>query len=105
MTQGANFVPMTAFSNKCLFVTQGANFVLIRVHAVWSHPPGGVLKLNVDSAFVAQSGKAGNGLILRRSDGSIVFSSCRDLHRQSCMEGLRFALDMCQERVSVETES
>ena len=84
------------------------------VHVVWQRPPAGLLKLNVDGAFIAQSGRAGTGMILRRSDGSIVFSACSDLHRclsapeaelQACMEGLRFALDMSQERVSLDTDS
>ena len=80
----------------------------------WSRPPNGVLKLNVDGAYVAQTGAAGAGMILRRSDGSIVFSACRalqfcasalDAELQACLEGTRFALDMCQGNFLVETDS
>jgi hypothetical protein len=79
----------------------------------WLRPPGGVLKLNVDGAFVAQSSLAGTTMILWLSNGSIVFFSCRALRQysfaleaemQACMEGLRFALDMSQEHIMVESD-
>ena len=59
----------------------------------WSSPPSGVLKLNVDGAFVAQTGLAGAGMILWRSNGSIIFSACRDLDsvRRRLMRSCRHA--------------
>jgi hypothetical protein len=39
----------------------------------WVMPPAGMLKLNIDGAFLAQSGQDGAGMILRQSDGTIVF--------------------------------
>ena len=77
-------------------------------------PPDGVLKLNVDGTFMPQSGRAGAGMILRRCDGSTVFSACRNLvlcssaleaELQACLEGIQFALDICQEPFVVESDS
>jgi hypothetical protein len=45
----------------------------------WPRPPAGAAKLNIDGAFFAQTGKAGAGMILRSSDGGVIFSACRDL--------------------------
>jgi ribonuclease HI len=76
-------------------------------------PPAGALKLNIDGAFLAQSGQAGAGMILRRSDGTIVFAACRSLHFclsapdseiSACMEGVKLALDLSQESILVETD-
>ena len=84
-----------------------------KVHAIWSRPSVGELKLNVDGGFIARSGCAGSGMILRRNDGTVVFSACRSLHLcssaleaelQACLDGLRFALDMSQERITIETD-
>ena len=84
------------------------------VKEVWNRPPVGELKLNVDGAFAAQTGRASAGMILRRDDTSTVFSACKVLHfcasaleaeLQACLGGLRFALDMTEERFSVETDS
>jgi hypothetical protein len=54
---------------------------LVRVapQVVWRRPQEGELKLNVDGAFVAQTLEAAAGMIMRRSDGTIVFSTCRVL--------------------------
>jgi hypothetical protein len=53
-------------------------------------------------------------MILRWSDGSVVFSTCRVLHfcsfvldaeLHACLEGIELALDICQENFSVETDN
>jgi ribonuclease HI len=73
-----------------------------------------MLKLNVDGAYMAESGTAGVGIILRRSDGSIVFTACRSLRLCSsaleaeisaCIEGVRLALELNQDGILVETDS
>ncbi|KAK1603892.1 hypothetical protein QYE76_027565 [Lolium multiflorum] len=84
------------------------------VHVPWAKPPDGMLKLNVDGAYMAQTGSAGVGIILRRSDGSIVFTACRSLRLCSsaleaeisaCIEGVRLALELNQDGILVETDS
>ena len=80
----------------------------------WSRPPVGVFKLNVDGSYIAQTGSAGAGMILRRSDGSILFSACKVLHfcssaldseLNACLEGVKMALQTCQENIMVEMDS
>ena len=53
-------------------------------------------------------------MILRRSNGSIVFSACRDLRfclsaldaeLQACPEGVKLALDISEDSILVETDS
>jgi hypothetical protein len=79
----------------------------------WVMPPAGMLKLNIDGAFLAQSGQDGAGIILRESDGTIVFVACRSLHFCSLaldseisayMEGVKPALDLIQESLLVEAD-
>jgi hypothetical protein len=80
---------------------------------VWSRPPLGTVKLNIDGAYMEQSGIAGAGMILRRDDGSIVFSACRVLHFCSsaleselaaCLEGVTRALEASSEDMIIETD-
>jgi hypothetical protein len=82
-------------------------------HAVWVAPPVGCLKLNIDGAFVAQTGAAGAGMVLRRSDGTIVLAACRELRLCSsafeaellaCLEGVQLALNYSVEQVLVESD-
>ncbi|XP_071685273.1 uncharacterized protein [Lolium perenne] len=80
----------------------------------WSRPPNGTVKLNIDGAYIAQTGSAGAGMILRRDDGYIIFSACRSLkfcssalesELQACLEGVRLALDGCTNDIIVETDN
>jgi hypothetical protein len=80
-------------------------------HAIWVRPGEGELKLNIDRAFAAHTMEA--GMILRCSDGSIVFSACRVLcncmsalqaELSACLEGVCFASDMGLECITVETD-
>jgi hypothetical protein len=80
----------------------------------WSMPLNGTVKLNIDDAYVAQTGSARAGMILRRYDGSIIFSTCRSLkfcssslesELQACLEGVRLALDGCTNDIIVETDN
>jgi ribonuclease HI len=86
----------------------------VSVHAAWSRPPVGACKLNIDGAYVASSGLAGYGMILWRSDGSVIFSACRalrfcssalDAELHTSLEGIKLALELCQEDIQVETLS
>jgi ribonuclease HI len=78
-----------------------------------SRPPAGTAKLNIDGAFFAQTGKAGAGMILRFSDGGVIFSACRDLRMctsaleaelQACIEGMKFSLDLFIGEIYVESD-
>jgi hypothetical protein len=64
---------------------------------VKSRPPVGTVKLNIDGAYIDQTGVAGAGMILRRDDGSIVFSACRAL--RFCSSALESELSACLEGV------
>jgi hypothetical protein len=87
--------------------------VRVAPHAVWRRPLEGELKLNVDGAFVAQTLEAGAGMIMRRSDGTIVFSVCRVLSNctsaleaemLASLDGVRFATDMGLDHITVESD-
>ncbi|KAM0891113.1 hypothetical protein ACQ4PT_026619 [Festuca glaucescens] len=80
----------------------------------WSTPPMGCLKLNVDGAYVAQTGDAGVGIILRNNEGAVRIAACRslkfcssalDAELQACLMGVRLALDHSNEDLLVETDS
>jgi hypothetical protein len=81
---------------------------------IWNKPPLGILKLNVDGAYITQTGAGGAGMILRDSKGLIIFSACRSLvfcssaleaELQACLEGLKFALNLSHDKILVETDS
>jgi hypothetical protein len=80
----------------------------------WEKPLEGMVKLNVDVAFLESTGAAGAGMILRDAQGQIVFSSCRSLQRCgsaleaelcACLEGMSLALQWSQQDVLVEQNS
>jgi ribonuclease HI len=79
----------------------------------WKPPDAGLAKLNVDGAF-STDGRAGVGMILRRSDGSVIVAACRSL--PSCAdaleeeivaidEGLNLAMVWEPGAIAVETDS
>jgi hypothetical protein len=80
----------------------------------WTVPPLGRLKLNVDGAYVAQTGDAGVGIILRNNEAVACLAACQSLNfcssaldaeLQACLMGVRLALDHSNEEVPVETDS
>jgi ribonuclease HI len=79
----------------------------------WSRPVNGWVKLNTDGSFVS-SEIAGAGMILRDSDGKIIFSACRALFSCrdaleaelcACMEGISYALHRSDLPIAVELDS
>uniref|UniRef100_A0ACD5X9B5 Uncharacterized protein n=1 Tax=Avena sativa TaxID=4498 RepID=A0ACD5X9B5_AVESA len=60
----------------------------------WKPPDEGVMKLNVDGAYT-QDGRAGTGMLLRDSNGSVIFAACRWL--QTCSEPLEAELAAMEE--------
>ena len=88
--------------------------VQLSARDAWTRPSNGAIKLNVDGAYIPQTGVAGAGMILRRGDGSIIFSACRairfcssalDSELSACMKGIKMALELSQENIIVETDS
>jgi ribonuclease HI len=83
------------------------------LHQTDAYPLAGTAKLNIDGAFFAQTGKAGAGMILRSSDGGVIFSACRDLHLctsaleaelWACLEGMNFYLYLFTGEISIESD-
>jgi ribonuclease HI len=84
-------------------------------HEVWRRPAEGEVKLNTDGAFMACTAHAGTGgrVIAHRYDGSTIFSAYRSVRPCSsaleaellaCIDGIRFAMDMGLQHVTVETD-
>jgi ribonuclease HI len=79
----------------------------------WSRRPVGTVKLNIDGAYTDQTGVVGAGMVLRRDDGSIMFSACRALRfcssaleseLSACFEGVSKALEGSAESIIIETD-
>jgi hypothetical protein len=84
--------------------------VIPHAQEAWVRPTDGIINLNVDDAYIAQTGAAGAGMILRHGDGPIIFSACRALRFCSpvlaseliaCMEGITMGLESSEERRSL----
>ena len=80
----------------------------------WFAPTTGWTKLNTDESFVPATGMAGGGMILRNTQGNIIFSACRELRTcgnvlgaelAACREGLELALHRTTLPISVELDS
>jgi ribonuclease HI len=80
-------------------------------YPLWTRPVEGAL--NVDGAYVAEMGRAGAGMIMRRADGSVIFFACRALRHCSlpfeaelmaCLEDVRIAADMDLTRITIELD-
>ena len=79
----------------------------------WSRPAAGWNKLNTDGAYKEDEGIGGAGMILRNSEGHIIFASCRFLHTCSsaleaevsaCAEGIALALEWSTEPFTIESD-
>jgi ribonuclease HI len=54
-----------------------------------------------------ETGQAGAGMIIRRADGSVVFSACWYDHEAElmvCLEGVRIAVGMDLAHITIETD-
>ena len=80
----------------------------------WVAPATGWTKLNTDGSFIPATGMAGGGMILRDTQGNIIFSACRELRTcgnalgaelAACREGLELALHRTTLPISVELDS
>ncbi|GJN07802.1 hypothetical protein PR202_ga25666 [Eleusine coracana subsp. coracana] len=79
--------------------------------AQWKAPNVGWIKVNVDGAFVEQTGQAGAGVVARNHVGKTIFTAWRVLFRCSsavetemlaCLEGLRLAAEWAHGPVTLE---
>ena len=60
----------------------------------WVAPELGNTELNTDGSFVPATGLAGGGMVLRDSEGKIMFSACREIH--ACDNALTVELAACR---------
>jgi hypothetical protein len=80
---------------------------------LWSPPPSGWTKVNVDGSYVDETGAAGVGVVARDSMGMIIFTAWRSIQRcasaaeveaQACVEGLKMAVRLAPGQVILETD-
>ena len=80
----------------------------------WNPPPTGMVALSVDGSFSAADGTAGAGMILRNSDGEVVFAACQVLffcttaleaELRAILEGMEAALRFTDLPVIVQSDS
>ncbi|XP_073368034.1 uncharacterized protein [Aegilops tauschii subsp. strangulata] len=85
-----------------------------KVRAHWVPPQPGWVKLNTDGSYIAATGAAGGGMILRDDRGEIIYSACRELRTcdnaleaelEACREGLELALHRSNLPILVELDS
>ena len=79
----------------------------------WVAPELGNTKLNTDGSFIPATGLAGGGMVLRDSEGKIIFSACREIRAcdnaltaelAACREGLELALFRTDAPIKVELD-
>ena len=84
----------------------GESATSLRTSAGW-------VKINVDALFIAETGRAGAGIIGRDSAGMIKFTAWRALFHcgsaveaeaLACVEGVRLASQWCQEPIVLESD-
>ncbi|GJN41133.1 hypothetical protein PR202_gn00464 [Eleusine coracana subsp. coracana] len=83
------------------------------IERCWKPPQENWIKINVDGSFIQQSGRGRIGVVARKADGSVCFTSWRILFRSSsaleaealaCVEGLRLATEWAQGNVLMESD-
>ncbi|KAE8769170.1 Long chain acyl-CoA synthetase 9, chloroplastic [Hordeum vulgare] len=74
--------------------TNAHEIIAVGQGRTWSKPQAGWTKLNCDGSFDDKAA-AGSGMVLRDSDGLIIFSSCRQLF--NCRDPLEAELGACME--------
>lgn len=93
--------------------TNAHEIIAVGQGRTWSKPQAGWTKLNCDGSFDDKAA-AGSGMVLRDSDGLIIFSSCRQLFNcrdpleaelGACMEGLSLALSRTELPIAIEMDS
>jgi ribonuclease HI len=79
----------------------------------WTPPVGDDIKINVDGAFIQETGRAAVGVIIRNSRGHHLLSAwklvkhCRDAEEAegwACLEGIRLALRWPDKQIILEAD-
>jgi ribonuclease HI len=79
----------------------------------WKPPAEGYLKINVDGAFDAISGRAGIGVVIRNSTGGVGLSAWKailhardaeEVEAMACREGLQLGSAWCRRKVILESD-
>lgn len=68
----------------------------------WPKPPTGWVALSVDGSYVKETGLAGSGMILRDSEGAVIFSAYRYLFH--CKDALESEISAVLEGVSLSLQ-
>lgn len=86
----------------------------VRVNIKWKAPPIGWAKVNVNGAYVAATGKAGAGIIIRNHMGEVLLSSWRTIKNcgsaeeadqaVSCRDGIRLLVEWVKMPMILETD-
>lgn len=80
----------------------------------WHGPQPGMLKLNVDGAFLAQDDSGGWGYVIRDEDGAVIQSgagrvdfACNPLHMElkACIQGVGAAIELGISHLVLETDA
>jgi ribonuclease HI len=80
----------------------------------WSAPPEGWAKINVDGAFLTESGDAAIGVVARDCRGLVLYTCHERISQRRCateveahavLEGIKIARDLVQMPVVVESDS
>lgn len=86
----------------------------VKARKRWSRPSDDVLKINVDGAFINETGAAALGVIIRDKNGMPLVMACRtlihcsdaeDVEALACLEGIRIGAIWPDRDFSLETDS
>lgn len=79
----------------------------------WEPPPAGWVKANVDAGFVAETGEANSGVIIRDATGAVILSARQargrcalpeDAEALAILEGIRLAVEWVHQPTVIETD-
>ncbi|ONI15824.1 hypothetical protein PRUPE_3G063400 [Prunus persica] len=88
--------------------------IVIEKASKWSHPPVGKFKLNVDAAYIPDTGVGGIGAVIRNEKGEVMVATALPLHTATSPKhaeimalqfGLNFAWDAGFSSILVESDS
>jgi ribonuclease HI len=69
---------------------------------LWSCPETGWMKVNVDGSFDAQQESGGIGVVMRNSEGRVIFAAFKSLN--GCKSALEAELEACREGIVLASQ-